>query len=282
MSVSASPPDYNFLCPQLAPGSYLLVPQATIDGRRHRGVQVIDLGPQGLRDITIPTEPSIDLAGSVSVEGPDAGKHAASFVSLVPGDDIPWNAPQLRANVNQDGSFKIIGVPPGIWDINAGPIPPGGYIKSMRLGDQDVLTEEMVIRSSTASPLKIVLGTRAATIQGDVTSGDQPARAVVLLAPDGKFRHVNSFYRFGSADDTGHFEIKNATPGEYRLYAFDELDPRSIQDPDFLKPFENSGVPLTLREGPNDSPKLSVIAVGPPPAHVTPASQTNGRPARER
>jgi hypothetical protein len=241
----------------------MLVAQATIDGKRYRGVQTIDLGPQGLRDIAIPLEPSIDLAGTVSIEGPGASKYAVSFVSLVPGDDIPWNAPPLRANVNKDGSFKIVGVPAGIWDINAGPVPPGGYLKSMRLGDQDVLTEEMMIRPSTAEPLKIVISTRAATLEGDVMQGDQPMRAMVLLSPVGKFQHVTSFNRLTATDDKGHFEIKNATPGQYRLYAFDEFDQRNIQDPDFLKPFEKYGVPVTLREGPNDAQNLSIIPAAP-------------------
>jgi hypothetical protein len=261
----AGPPDYQFNHQQLAPGSYVLVAQATIDGKAYRGVQNIDVGPQGLHDLAISLEGSIDLAGHVSVEGPDAAKYAASFVALSPGDDIQWNGPLPRGNVNKDGSFKITGVPPGIWDINAGPIPPGGYIKSMRLGDQDVLTEEMMIRPSTTEPLKIVLSTRAATLEGDVMQGDQPTRATVLLAPDGKMRHVTSFNRFTMTDDKGHFEIKNATPGEYRLYAFEEFEPRSIQDPDFLKPFEKYGVPVTLREGPNDSQKLSVMTTGPLP-----------------
>jgi hypothetical protein len=127
-----------------------------------------------------------------------------------------------------------------------------------------VLTEEMLIRPSTSEPLKIVIGTRAATLEGDVLQGDQPARAMVLLAPDGKFRHVTSFNRFTATDDKGHFAIKNATPGEYRLYALEEFDQQSIQDPDFLKPFEKHGVPVTLREGPNDSQKLSVIPAAPP------------------
>ena len=257
-SNGVSPPDYSFIR-QLASGSYLLTALATIDGKRYRGVQTVELGPQGLRGITIPIEAGIDLSGSVSVEGPDAGKNAVSFVSLVPGDDIPWNAPPLRANLNKDGSFKITGVPPGVWDINAGPIPQGGYIKSMRLGDQDVLTEEMVIRSSTAEPLKIVISTRGAVLEGDVVQSDLQARAVVLLAPAGKFRHVTSFSRFTATDDKGHFEIKSATPGQYRLYALEELDPQSIQDPDFLKPFEKYGLLITLREGPNDSQKLSII-----------------------
>jgi hypothetical protein len=277
-----SQPDYTFRSGPLGPGRYLLVAQATIDGRPYRGVQTIELGPPGVRDIAIPMEVSVDLAGSVSVEGPDAGKYRASFVSLVPGDDIPWNAPPLRANVNQDGSFQIANVPPGIWDIGAGPIPPAGYIKAMRLGDRDVLTEDMTIGPSTTERLKIVLSTRAATLEGDVVQGDQPTRATIVLAPDGKFRHVTSFFRIAAGDEKGHFEIKNATPGEYRLYAFEEFDPRSIQDPDFLKPFEKSGVPVTLQEGPNPSQKLSVIPAGPAPPAAAPASPTNSRPLGAR
>jgi hypothetical protein len=273
-----SPPDYTFNSGQIATGSYLLIAQATIDGTKYRGIQTVDLGPLGIRDIGVPIEASIDLAGSVSVEGPDADKHAASFVNLVPGDEIPWNAPPLRASVNKDGGFKITGVPPGIWDIGVEPIPSGGYLKSMRLGNQDVLTEAMMIRPSTAEPLKIVVSTRAATLEGSVLLDDQPARAVILLAPDEKLRHVTSFYRIATADEKGHYEIKNAAPGKYRLYAFEEFDQRSIQDPDFLKPFESSGVAVTLREGPNTPQKLSLIPAAPPSAAVAPASSTNGRP----
>lgn len=265
VGAGAPPPDYNFNFggPQLAPGSYIILAQATIDGKQYRGSQAIELGPQGLHDIAIRIEASIDLAGSVSVEGPDAGKYAASFVSLVPGDDVPWNGQPLRANVNKDGSFKITGVPPGIWDINAGPIPPTGYIKSMRLGDQDVLTEDMTLRPSTSEALKIVFSTHAAKLEGDVFQGDQPTRAVVLLAPEAKLRHMIGFYRIATADEKGHFEINRARPGDYRLFAFDDLDQQSIQDPDFVKPFERYGVAVTLREGPNDPQKLSLIPAAP-------------------
>jgi hypothetical protein len=274
MGAGAGPPEYNFSGLQLAPGSYIILAQATIDGKQYRGSQAIELGPQGLHDIAIPIEASIDLTGTVSFEGPEAGKYAASFVSLVPGDDAQWNMPPLRANVNKDGSFKISGVPPGIWDINAGPIPSSGYIKSMRLGDQDVLTEDMTIRPTTSEPLKIVFSTRAATFQGDVLQGDQPTRAVVLLAPEAKLRHMIGFYRFATADEKGHFEINRARPGEYRLFAFEDLDQRSIQDPDFLKPFERYGMPVTLREGPNDSQKLSLI----PPARPAGAQPAGPQP----
>ena len=267
-----SGPDNTFMRGQLTSGSYVLVAQASIDGKTYRAVQTVDLGPEGLHNIAIPLEAGIDLSGSVSVEGPEAGKNPVSFVNLTPGDDIPWNRPPLRAIVKKDGTFKITGVPPGVWDIGVGPIPRGGYLKSMQLGDQDVLTEEMAIRSTTSEALKIVVSTRGATIDGDAVQGDEPARGVVVLAPDGKFRHVTSFHVFAETNDKGHFEIRGATPGEYRLYAFEEFDRESIQDPDFLKPFEKFSVPVTLREGPNGSQKLSLIPAGAAQTAVAPAS----------
>ena len=265
--MSAGPPDYVFqnLLPS---GSYRLAPHVTIDGRNYRGVQNIDLGPQALTDVTIALEPGVDISGRVSVEGPDAQNHSASFVSLVPGDGNGYEGVRLRASVNQDGSFKIHEVPPGIWDINVGPIPPNGYLKSMHLGDQDVLTEDMTIHPSTTEPLNIVMSTRAALIEGDVIEGDQPARSRVLLAPEEKFRHVLSFYRFAATDDKGHFVIKDAAPGRYQLFAFDEFEERSIQDPDFLKPFESAGVSVDLREGSNNPQKLSRIRTGSQPGRV--------------
>jgi hypothetical protein len=82
------------------------------------------------------------------------------------------------------------------------------------------------------------------------------------LSPEAKFRHMTGFYRTVTTDEKGHFEINRARPGEFRLFAFEDLDQQSIQDPDFLKPFERFGVPVTLREGPNDPQKVSLI----PPA----------------
>ncbi|MDP8983406.1 MAG: hypothetical protein M3O35_22755, partial [Acidobacteriota bacterium] len=243
-------------------GSYLLVAQAMVDGKPYRGTQTADIRPEGPSEIAIPVEAGVDLMGSLSVEGPGAEKYFGGSVSLVPGDGLPWNRPPLRASVNKDGSFKIAGVPAGVWDINASPLPSGGYIKSMKLGDQDVLTEAMEIRADTTASLKIVMGTQAAILEGTVIGGDQPARAFVVLAPEEKFREVLSFYRFAVSDDKGHVEIKGVMPGRYRIYAFEEFEQRSIQDPDFLKPYESAGVAVNLREGQNEAQKLSVIPAG--------------------
>src|SRR5579871_4902114 len=68
----AAPPDYHFVRGQLALGSYVLVAEATVDGKSYRGVQKVDVGPQGAHELAIPLEAGIDLTGSVSIEGPEA------------------------------------------------------------------------------------------------------------------------------------------------------------------------------------------------------------------
>jgi hypothetical protein len=255
----ASKPDYVFRFDQLPSGSYTLSAQAEAAGKRYSGLQKIETGAEGVHDLAIALEPGIDLSGSVSVEGPDATKHSASFVNLTSGDGVRRIGPALRANVDKDGRFTITGVSPGVWDIGVSPVPSGGYVKSMYLGDQDVLTEEMVISASTTAPLKIVLGMQAASVSGEVAGGNTSTRAIVVAAPDGKFRHVLSFYRSVASDGEGHFQIKGLTPGNYKLFAFEEFDPQSIQDPEFLRPFEQAGVSVTIREGANPPQKLSLI-----------------------
>ena len=53
--------------------------------------------------------------------------------------------------------------------------------------------------------------------------------------------------------------MKGLTPGNYKLFAFEEFDPQSIEDPEFLRPFEQAGISLTLREGDNPPQKLRMI-----------------------
>jgi len=261
--------DLSFTVDQLTPGPYIFVAEGDAAGKPYRGVREVDVGPGGLSDLSIALDPPIDLSGSVAVEGPDAARFRPSTVTLAPGDGIPLSSQPLRSAVNPDGTFRITSVPSGVWDINPGRLPPDGYIKSMRLGDQDVLTEEMVIQPSTQALLKIVIGTQAAIVQGDATFGGHAARAVVLLAPEPRFQHVRSFYRFVASDGNGHFVMKNITPGNYRLYAFDEFDGNVIEDPDFRKRLASGGVTVTLREGDNPPVDVSVLSPTDPLSRAT-------------
>jgi len=204
-------------------------------------------------------EPGIDLVGSFTIEG--GSKEAEPLLVLTPGDALPFNSTPPQAHVKADGSFVIPSVVPGIWDIGVQPVPEGGYVKSMRLGEQDVLTEDMVIRPDTTEPLHIIVSTRGGVLEGDVKadSGKDAGPANVLAAPDGKYSHVLSFYIAVNADEKGHFKLKGLTPGRYKLYAFEALEYCAWCDPDFLKPFASYGEPVQVTEGVNPSKEVRLI-----------------------
>ncbi len=221
-------PDFRFEIANVIPGSYTAVATMNVQGRLYRGLQHVEVTAEAdEQQLSITLESGMELSGSVRVEGDGEGPSPTRVV-LVSGDAIPEVSPPPQSSIKPDGTFRIQGVLPGIWDIGVEPIPPGGYIKSMMLGDQDVLTEDMVISPGTSAPLKIVVHRRGGVVEGTVLPADggpqpaktvakQPVRAIVVLAPEGRFEHVLSFYSTIWADELGHFELKGITPGAYRL-----------------------------------------------------------------
>lgn len=242
-------PNYEFEIPNLIAGPYVIVASLSVAGRDYRAVERIELLPGG-QEVTLHPDRAIDLTGRVDLEGGE--RPTGPFrVSLLPGGYPPGRS-QIQVDAQADGTFTAPNVVPGIWDINVEPVPPGGYIKAMRLGEQDVLTEDMAIEPGTREPLHIVVSARGAVVTGTVTvprGVARSARASVLLAPSGKYAHVLSFYALAIAEDSGHFEFKGVTPGRYALYAFEELDPSAYEDPGFLKPFEALSEAFDVAEG---------------------------------
>ena len=255
----AGPPKYEFETGGVLPGEYLLVATVSVGGRPYRGVQRVVVNAEAENRAMLKLEPGIDLVGSFTIEG--GSKEAEPLLVLTPGDALPYNSTPPQAHVKADGSFVIPGVVPGIWDIGVQPVPEGGYVKSMRLGEQDVLTEDMVIRPDTTEPLHIIVSTRGGVLEGDVKadSGKDAGPANVLAAPDGKYSHVLSFYIAVNADEKGHFKLKGLTPGRYKLYAFEALEYCAWCDPDFLKPFASYGEPVQVTEGVNPSKEVRLI-----------------------
>ena len=253
-------PNYSFEQYGLVPGEYLLLTRLSLGERRYQGAQRVELSGGADKEVTLTLVPGIDLSGTLRIEGDDGDPREYS-VELSPGESLSPSGFRPTAAVKADGSFVLRSVVPGTWDIGVNPIPPGGYIKSMRLGDQDVLTEDMIIGPRTAAPLRIVVSTRGGVLEGSVkrSSGEDAARAIVLLAPAGTYSNVLSFYSTAVADEGGRFKLRGLTPGGYKLYAFEAMEDGAWQNPEFLKPYESLGEKVEIAEGANASKEMQLI-----------------------
>jgi Carboxypeptidase regulatory-like domain len=245
----AAPPAYEFQLLNVLPGSYLLGAEVSTDPKPWYALQRLDL-KEDPGEITLALAPPTVLKGEVRFEGEPSKPGQIFHVSLAPGDLARGPDQRLSTETAPDGRFTFEQVPPGVWDINVSPIPKGGYIKAMRLGDQDVLTEDMEISAATNAPLHIVVSSRGAVVEGQVEGGQEFHRTIAIqLVPTGKFHHVMSFYQSTPADAEGKFELTGVTPGQYKIFAFEHLPPGGMQNPDLTAKIDALGEALEITEG---------------------------------
>jgi hypothetical protein len=243
----------RFDYPNLQPGKYVLSGEVTIDGRMYVARQEVDLSG-GELEVTLQFAPAIELRGSLRLEGAGMGAATDHRVFLVSGDGSVHAA--ASAQVQRDGTFVLPNVHPGVWDIGVEPLPKGGYLKSITLGDEDVLRKDMVITAPTPARLAIVVSAAGAELSGQVEGA---GATTVLLAPQGDNAIALSFYAVTGVDGKGAFHFQGLTPGVYKLYAFDDMEQGTWMDPNFLTPFAEQGTLVELKEGPNAAVSVPLI-----------------------
>jgi hypothetical protein len=133
-------------------------------------------------------------------------------------------------------------------------------VKSVRLGDADVLAEGLHLNGPVSQLLDVVVSLHGAEVEGTVTDGRAAAANVVVVAvPDGANRGRSDLYKRASTDAQGRFTITGLAPGGYTFFAWDDLERGSWESPEFMRAFEGRGRFVRLREGKNDSIELNVI-----------------------
>jgi hypothetical protein len=128
----------------------------------------------------------------------------------------------------------------------------------------DVLADGLEIAAGSPAPLDVVLSSKAGQISGTVldprTQKAAPGMTVVLVPQEKERRDHESFYRSSNTDPAGGFTFKSLTPGEYRVYCWEDAEFGAWMDPDFLKPQEGRGEAVSIQEGARQTVQINLIA----------------------
>jgi carboxypeptidase family protein len=86
-------------------------------------------------------------------------------------------------------------------------------------------------------------------IEGTVVdTRQQPVALIeVVLIPDTQ-RNRPDLYRRVTADINGRFTIRGIPPGNYRLYAWEEIEPYAYFDPEVVQQVESQGKAVRVTE----------------------------------
>jgi hypothetical protein len=85
------------------------------------------------------------------------------------------------------------------------------------------------------------------------------AGAQVVLVPEGERREVMDLYRASPAGDNGAYQIRGVPPGDYRLFAWRQIEPGAWMDPEFLAPIESRGDRISVSEGGRETRQLRIL-----------------------
>jgi len=172
-------------------------------------------------------------------------------VTLRPADSSQFqlmNPPQFRPP-KADGTFRMENLWPGEYRLAVTGLPQGFYVKEARLGNADVLNAPLRFTGDDSMTLDVVISSNAGKIEGSVADARrQPASgaSVVLIPVRGRER--TDLFRSIAADANGRFTIPAIAPGDYRLVAWEAIEPFAYFDPDLIRQAEQNGVPVRITE----------------------------------
>jgi len=241
------------------PGAYFLIAQWNQDGKSYGARQAIDVRQSDMDNIVVELSPIAELKGQVQVEGRTLQSLAGIQIMLEPDGNayMGWPGGQVRL----DGSFTLSNIAAAHYQLHIFGLPDDYYIKSARVGDKDVLESGLDGARAGTGPFEVVVSSLGGQVEGVVLNAEQQpaAGAAVVLVPDPGRRSQSRLYKEVTTDQYGRFDIKGIAPGDYKLFAWEDVETGAYEDPDFLKTFESLGESLAIRAGSHESKELKLI-----------------------
>jgi protocatechuate 3,4-dioxygenase beta subunit len=218
---AATDEDGRFRFKGVFPGSYIIKAYE----RREDGIyesharQKVEVGNENIESIALVLSRGANLRGRISTAGLGSVDLERIRLELGPAsgsEDIgAW------CGVKKDGSFEFKNVEDGDYFFQLSGIDQGLYVKSVRLGSDDVLAKGIQVeKGAIAGNLEVIISTASAQLDGFVTIHDRPvigSRVRVANDPETPYNRFRS--DMVSTDQTGHFVVNDIAPGKYRVIA---------------------------------------------------------------
>jgi len=231
--------DFEFR--EVPPGSY----DVTVEDQTLRGRASVAVVASDLEGVRVVLSPGAEIKFRIGKEGSDKPVLTGLDFFLTVNGRNGFSPGPL------DGDQSTVhNVPPDHYAVKiGGSLLRELYIKTARAGDTDVLADGLTVTGPGTIGIDVAMAADGGAAQGIVRNKDQQpvAGATILLAPDKRSRV--DLYRSITSDQNGHYEFAAIAPGNYTLFAWEDVEPDAWNDPDFLKDYEKQGEKKALDPG---------------------------------
>ena len=262
--------DGTFIVRDVQPGSYTIT--AMVDGSPTpmMAQQSLEVGSTNVDGVRLAPQAGAMVRGQLRLESKGALKFDPQQIFLVlesvdqedQADSMLRQTFSNLARVAADGSFQWVDVPSGNYYVQVvGDSNQDWFVKSVTAAGRDVNDSGISVHGGRAA-VDLVLSSNGGIVDGvAVDSKNQPVPdAVVVAVPEARMRGRIDRYRKTVTDQSGHFSLRGIRPGDYTLFAWDNVEGEQYYNPDFLKAHEGQGRALHISEGEHNSVQLSAVA----------------------
>jgi hypothetical protein len=246
----------------------------------------VDIANGNVEKLRIITGAAQSISGRVSVEGripsdndpelaririnltrdPDVIAAPSAMAALPP---LPPGTTQTgprtaNGQVLANGTFTLL-TWPGDSRVSVSGIPANTYVKSVRMGPFDVMSDGLHLAAAPENPIEVILGTDGGSVSGTVIkSQGQPEmfpNVVVALVPElPALRRRAEFYQSANTDAKGGFQFQNIPPGDYKLFVWEFAPDQAWQNAEFIRAYESSGKAIRVNESSKQSVTLTATS----------------------
>ena len=122
------------------------------------------------------------------------------------------------------------------------------FVESIRQGSTNVGDYGLTVTAQSAGDLDVRIGTGPGIIQGTLfdLSQNPVASTPVFLVPSGERRANMQLYRATQSDANGKFTMNEIVPGQYELFAWQDVVQGAYQNEDYMRRYEGRGTSVLV------------------------------------
>jgi hypothetical protein len=135
------------------------------------------------------------------------------------------------------------------------------YFKAARFGTKEVLDSGFELNSEPTDTLEVIVSPNAATITVTVVDENQkPVQgATAVIVSDLARRKRQDLNKSATSNVAGQVTFDNLAPGDYKVFAWEEIAVNAWQNPDILRTYDSRGQNVRVIEKSKENVTLRVI-----------------------
>jgi len=251
--------DGTFEISNVIPGSYTVIGVQQANNQVFSAQAKVEAAGADVDNITLALRPGISISGQIYVDGqtpPQNFRMEQLRVTLSPVDDVPLG--NANAQVKADGTFVLNNVGAMTYRVSINGLGNGSYLAAGRYGNAEALND-LLQAGDQSLPLALQLGFSPGRVDGVVNDNrDQPYPGVTcVLVPAARNRI--DLYKTASTDQYGRFTFANVVPGDYKVFAWEDIPQGAYMDSAYVSKFDDRGIAAHVEKGGGVSVQVRVI-----------------------